>query len=183
MNMIRLIAIGAATLLATTSMAPAQENTPAQQMPTTTAPSAATTLDPAGFAKEAAAANEFEIMSSEVALRRSQASEVKQFAETMINDHRRAQDELQAAAKSDSVNLSLELSMEQKQTLQALEQAEESQFDSAYMSAQMKAHDQAIALLGSYADKGAAGALKTWATAHYPTVRTHRVRAESLTSP
>jgi putative membrane protein len=181
--MIRLITLGAATLLAATATASAQENTPAQQLPTTTAPSAATTLNPAGFAKEAAASNEFEILSSEVALKRSQTPEVREFAQTMIDDHRRAQDELQAAATADSVNVSLELSMEQKQTLQALEQAEESQFDSAYLSAQLKAHDQAIALLGSYADKGEGGALKTLATAHYPTVRTHKVRAESLTNP
>jgi len=181
--MFRLITLATASVLVLSAAASGQQNTPAQQLPTTTAPSADAALDPASFAKEAAAGNEFEILSSELALKRSQSPEVREFAQTMIDDHSRAQEELQAAAKGDSVSMAPELSMEQKQTLQALGQAEESQFDSAYLSAQLKAHDQAIALLGSYADKGAAGGLKTYATAHYPTVRTHKVRAESLTNP
>ncbi|MFN3634412.1 MAG: DUF4142 domain-containing protein [Rhizobium rhizophilum] len=173
-------------LLTWSTAAYAQESQPAQQLtPATTPGQAATTLalDPAGFAKEAAAANAFEILSSEVALRRGQSPEVKAFAQTMINDHRRAQMDLQNAAKSDNVSLPEDLSMEQKQTLLALEQAEVSQFDSAYLSAQMKAHDQAIQLLGSYSADGPPGGLKTYATAHYPALRTHMVRAQSLTSP
>jgi putative membrane protein len=172
-------------LLTCSTAAYAQEGKPAEQLtPATTPGQAAATLalDPAGFAKEAAAANAFEILSSEVALRRGLSPEVKAFAQTMIDDHRRAQRELHDSATSDNVSLSEDLSMEQRQTLLALEQAEESQFDSAYLSAQMKAHDQAIQLLGSYAADGPPGGLKTYATAHYPAVRNHMVRAQSLTS-
>jgi len=89
---------------------------------------------------------------------------------------------LTEAAKADSIALVLGLSMEQKQTHTALEQAEESQFDAAYMSSQMKASDQAIRLLGAYADHGPAGSLKTYAIANYPLVRMHKVRAQSKTN-
>ncbi|MBX9469818.1 MAG: DUF4142 domain-containing protein [Rhizobium sp.] len=173
-------------LMTCSTTAYAQEGQPAtQQTPPVTPSQAATVvaLDPVGFAREAAAANAFEILSSEVALRRSQSPDVKQFAQTMVDDHRRAQKELQDSAKADNVNLSEDLSMEQQQTLLALEQAEESQFDSAYLSVQVKAHDQAIQLLSSYSESGPVGGLKTYATAHYPKVRTHMVRAQSLTSP
>lgn len=178
----RMFALTTASVLVMATAGLAQQTTPIQQLPTTAAPDTAA-LDPAAFAKAAAAANEFEILSSQVALKRSQTETVKEFAQTMIDDHGRAQKELEDATKGDQISMTVELTMEQKQTLQALEQAEESQFDSAYLSAQSKAHDQAISLLGSYADKGAAGGLKTYATAHYPTVRTHKVRVESLTNP
>ena len=181
--MIRLTTIAAATALSFAPTAHAQDTTPVQQLPTPEASEETKALDPAGFAQQAAASNEFEVLSAELALRRSQDVEVRKFAETMLDDHRRAQQQLQTAAEADSVAMVTELSMEQKQTLTALEQAEESQFDSAYMSAQMKAHDEAIRLLGAYADNGAAGSLKTYAVANYPLVRTHKVRAQSQTSP
>lgn len=168
------------------SAALAQESRPGQQLTPPSTPRAAATatgLDPASFANEAAAANAYEIEASQIALRRTQSTKVKTFAETIINDHRRAQKELQDAAKSDQVSLSAELSTQQRQTLAALEQAQESDFDNAYLSAQMKAHDQGIRLLGSYSDSGPPGGLKTYATAHYPILRTHMVRAQSLTNP
>jgi putative membrane protein len=179
----RLMYLATVGALATTPQSSAQENTPAQQLPTTAAPSMMVELDASGFANEAAASNQFEILSAEVALKRSQSPEVKDFAASIIKDHRRAQDELQAAAKADSINLTVNLTAEQVQSLKALEQAEDSQFDSAFLSAQMKAHDRAISILGSYADAGEAGSLKTWATAYYPTVRMHKVRSQSLSNP
>lgn len=180
--MVRLITLAAATALTFVATANAQQTAPIQQLPTPQPSAETEALGPAGFVQQAAASNEFEIRSAELALRRSQDPQVTEFAQTMLDDHRRAQEQLQSAADADSVAIVLELSMEQKQTLMALEQAEESQFNSAYMSAQMKAHDEAIRLLGAYADHGPAGSLKTYAVAHYPLVRTHKVRAQSLTN-
>lgn len=180
--MMRLFAIAAATLVLAPT-AGAQQAAPVQQLPTPQPTAEMEAFGPADFARHAAAANEFELLSSNLALKRSQDAKVKDFAKTMLDDHRRAQEQLQAAAAADSVAMVLELSMEQKQTLTALEQAEDSQFDSAYLSAQMKAHDEAIRLLGAYADKGPAGSLKTYAIANYPLVRTHKVRAHATTNP
>lgn len=179
----RLILLVATGLLETTTPSYAQEKLPAPPSATTTSSSMMAKVDATGFVKEAAASNEFEIMSSQVALKRSKSSEVRDFAETMIKHHRRAQNELQAAAAADSNKVAIQFSLEQKQTLEALEHADESQFDSAYFSSQLKAHEQAIALLGGYAEAGEAGALKVWANAYYPTVRMHQVRAHSLTNP
>lgn len=181
--MVRLITIAAATALSFAATAGAQQTAPIQQLPTPQPSTETEALDPAGFVRQAAASNEFEILSSELALRRSEDPQVRDFAQAMLDDHRRAQEQLNSAAEADAVAIVMELSMEQKQTLTALEQAEESQFNSAYMSAQMKAHDQAIRLLGAYADHGAAGSLKTYAVANYPLIRTHKVRAQSLTNP
>lgn len=180
--MVRLITLAAATALTFVATANAQQTAPIQQLPTPQPSAETEALGAAGFIQQAAASNEFEIRSAELALRRSQDPQVTEFAQTMLDDHRRAQEQLQSAADADSVAIVLELSMEQKQTLMALEQAEESQFNSAYMSAQMKAHDEAIRLLGAYADHGPAGSLKTYAVAHYPLVRTHKVRVQSLTN-
>ncbi|MCC8931952.1 DUF4142 domain-containing protein [Rhizobium sp. 'Codium 1'] len=180
--MVRLITLAAATALTFLATANAQQTAPIQQLPTPQPSAETEALGPAGFVQQAAASNEIEIRSAELALRRSQDPQVTEFAQTILDDHRRAQEQLQSAADADSVAIVLELSMEQKQTLMALEQAEESQFNSAYMSAQMKAHDEAIRLLGAYADHGPAGSLKTYAVAHYPLIRTHKVRAQSLTN-
>ncbi|MBU0736517.1 MAG: DUF4142 domain-containing protein [Alphaproteobacteria bacterium] len=181
--MTRSISLAAATALCLVSTATAQQTAPIQQLPTPQASAETEALGPKGFAQRAAATNEFEILSAELALKQSQDEEVRAFARTMLDDHKRAQKQLTEAAKADSIAMVLELSVEQKQTLTALEQAEESQFDPAYMSSQMKAHDQAIRLLGAYADHGSAGSLKTYAIANYPLVRMHKVRAQSQTNP
>ncbi|WP_185811091.1 DUF4142 domain-containing protein [Rhizobium sp. AQ_MP] len=181
--MIRRMSLIAAATLAIAMPATAQQTTPIQQLPKPQPSEETKALGPAEFVKQAAASNEFEILSAEIALKRSQDSQVKDFAQSMLDDHRRAQEQLIEAAKADSIAMTMELSMEQKQTLAALEQADESQFDSAYMSAQVKAHDQAIRLLGAYGDHGAAGSLKAYAVANYPLVRTHKVRAHSQTTP
>jgi putative membrane protein len=162
----------------------AQESIPAQQLtPPVTQSRLAPTLEPAGFANQAASGNAFGMLSSKLALRRSQTPEIKEFAQTILNDHQRAQDELRHAAKSETVILSEELSNEQKQTLLALEQAPENQFDAAYLSAQMKSHGHAIQLLGPYSADGPGGGLKAYARAHFPALRIHMVRAQSLTNP
>jgi putative membrane protein len=181
--MIRSTSLAAATALCLVSTAMAQQAAPIQQLPTPEASAETKALGPAEFAQQAAATNEFEILAAELALKRSQNDEVKDFARTMLDDYKRAQGQLSEAAKADSIAMVMELSMEQKQTLTALEQAEQSQFDPAYMSSQMKASDQAIRLLGAYADHGPAGSLKTYAIANYPLVRMHKVRAQSQTNP
>ncbi len=180
--MVRLITLAAATALTFVATANAQQTAPIQELPTPQPSAEMEALGPASFVQQAAASNEFEIRSAEIALRRSQDPQVIEFAQAMLDDHRRAQGQLKSGADADSVAIVMKLSMEQKQTLTALEQAEESQFNSAYMSAEMKAHDQAIRLLGAYADHGPAGSLKTYAVANYPLVRTHKVRAQSLTN-
>lgn len=181
--MIRFISLAAATAFSLGSTAMAQQTTPIQQLPTPQASAETKALGPAEFLQQAAAINESEILAAELALKRSQDEQVRTFARTMLDDHKRAQDQLTEAAKADSIALILELSMQQKQTLTALEQAEESQFDAAYMSSRMKAHDQAIRLLGAYADHGSAGSLKTYAIANYPLVRMHKVRAQTQANP
>ncbi len=181
--MIRSTSLAAAIALCLVSTAMAQQAAPIQQLPTPEASAETKAFGPAEFAQQAAATNEFEILAAELALKRSQNDEVKDFARTMLDDYKRAQGQLSEAAKADSIAMVMELSMEQKQTLTALEQAEQSQFDPAYMSSQMKASDQAISLLGAYADHGPAGSLKTYAIANFPLVRMHKVRAQSQTNP
>jgi putative membrane protein len=181
--MIRRISLITATTLAIAIPVTAQQTTPIQQLPKPQPSDETKALGPAEFVNQAAASNEFEILSAEIALKRSEDTQVRDFAQSMLDDHRRAQGQLVEAAKADSIAMTMELSKEQKQTLAALEQADKSQFDSAYMSAQMKAHDQAIRLLGAHADYGAAGSLKTYAVANYPLMRTHKVRAHSQTAP
>ena len=74
--MVRLITLAAATALTFVAMANAQQTAPIQQLPTPQPSAETEALGAAGFVQQAAASNEFEIRSAELALRRSQDPQV-----------------------------------------------------------------------------------------------------------
>ncbi len=134
------------------------------------------------FARKMSMSNLFEMKAAALARQRAKGRAVLDFAERMLTDHTRAGKELAEAAEKDGVELSESPDKAGEEKLAALGALSGAAFDPAYLSSQVTAHEDALELLRNYAGEGEAGALKAFAEATYPTVRTHLIQVQSMTS-
>lgn len=166
-----------------TPFAVAQTPAPATgAMTAAPAPMAMTATTPAEFVPMATHSNMFEIMSSEIALEKSQNAEVDEFAQQMITDHTKASEDMQAALQeSDAgVEMPTELDERHQGMVDQLEAASAEEFDALYLQMQTQAHEEAVALFESYSTEGEDGPLKEFATATLPTLEMHLEMAQGM---
>ncbi len=137
------------------------------------------------FAKKVAAANTFEIQSSELAKDRAQSADVRSFAEQMIKDHTKAGQDFKAAVQAANISPAPaeEPDAKQKATLNKLRSAQGEAFDKAYVSAQLAAHKEAVSLFRSYSKSGRTAPLKEFATNTLPTLEHHLQMVTELSRP
>jgi len=137
--------------------------------------------DPQEFATKAGTAGMFEIQSSQLALSKSQNSDIKAFAQMMIDDHTKAAEGLKsAAAKEGHVDVPAALDQPNADKLEQLTKASGSDFDKLYVQLQTDAHVDAVALFTGYAANGPAGQLKDFAGSTVPTLQKHYEHALTL---
>ena len=148
-----------------------------QKMAQTKAPAEATT-----FAKKVAAANTFEIQSSELAQQRAQSAEVKSFAQKMISDHTKAGKDFKAAVQEANISPPPpeQPDAKQKAILAKLEKAQGAAFDKAYVNAQLNAHKEAVSLFRNYSKSGKTEPLKSFAQKTLPTLEHHLTMVQDL---
>jgi putative membrane protein len=157
--------------------------TPMQQQPSGTAPgSTAAAMGPKEFALNAAIANKFEVIESQLALRQASDAKLKEFAELMIREHTAALEELQMVARRAGADVPAEIAPDaaHQAKINAIKNRKDADFDQAYRTDQIQAHDQAVAMLDSYAQSGSNVQLKAWAAKTLPTVRKHRDQLHAL---
>jgi putative membrane protein len=157
---IKMVLVTLATVAMASSMALAQQKAPAE----------ANT-----FAKKVAAANTFEIQSSQLAKDRTQSGELRSFAQQMISDHTKAGEDFKSAVSAAKVSPPPPERPDARQqlTLAKLRNAQGSAFDKAYVAAQLKAHEQAVTLFRRYSKNGHTAPLKEFATKTLPTLEHH----------
>lgn len=135
------------------------------------------------FVKKAAVANQFEIASSELALERADNKVVRDFAEGMIADHKKAGKDLKAAVDKSGLQLTVpeELDEKHKEMVQELRDAEDSEFDRKYIAMQEKAHDEAVDLFEDFSEnEDAEQNLRDFAVKTLPTLEMHDHRVEGI---
>jgi putative membrane protein len=159
--------LGAAALIAMgASLAFAQQKAPAEAT---------------AFATKVAAANTFEIQSSELATDRAERSDVKSFAKQMITDHQKAGQEFKAAVQTARMPAPKEEpDAKQRGVLKKLQTAKGKSFDQAYVKAQLDAHKEAVTLFKGYGNKGKTAPLKDFAQKTLPTLQHHLQMVQDL---
>jgi putative membrane protein len=127
------------------------------------------------FALAAAIANKFEVVEGGLALAQASDPKLKDFARMMVKDHTVALQELRTAAKAANIALPADIAPDQahQAKINAIKNRRGADFDQAYRTDQVQAHQQAIALLDTYATSGGSPALKAWAAKTLPAVRKH----------
>jgi putative membrane protein len=163
----RPVAVACAAALAVS--AAAQERQPERQPDRQ--PAGGKAVTDAEFVKMAASGGLFEVKSSKMAVEKAAKAECKAFAEMMIKDHTKANEELKAAAGKAGLAVPAELAPHHQKMLDDLKGARD--FDAAYMNAQVKAHEEAVALFTAASTGVKDPALRDFAAKTLPTIKTH----------
>ena len=134
------------------------------------------------FVTMASSSDMFEIQSSTAALEKAESAEVKQFAQMMIADHGKSSEELLAAVQESGLDITPPGAMveKHKEPFDAMNAANVPDFDAAYIDAQVVAHQEAIALMQSYAESGDNEALRAHAEKTLPVIQAHFEHAQKL---
>ncbi len=138
-------------------------------------------MSAAEFAGLAAASDQFEIQSSELAGQHAQRAEVKTFAQHMVTAHRGTTQELTSLLQANNMTApSPTLNAQQQSTLDNLRNQSGAAFDTAYVQAQVQAHQMAVQTFENFANNGEAGPVRDWAQRTLPTLRQHLQDAQGL---
>src|SRR5947209_3949370 len=134
--------VSAAALAAALLAMPALAQTSAPSS-TVGAPTAASTpaVSADQFVTQAANSGMFEVQSSQAAETKSQDQKIRDFAQRMVQDHTKANDQLKSAAGNHTVPTSLD--QEHSSMLQQLQQASGADFNRKYVQMQYDGHEKA----------------------------------------
>jgi putative membrane protein len=137
------------------------------------------------FVDNAAAGGVSEIETSRLALEKSQSADIKAFANMMITDHGKANDELAGIAKANDIKVPDTTTLVKQAKEKILDLRDES-FDAAYANNQVNAHEETIELFKKEANtvtddqvKGATE-LKAFAQKMLPALEKHLTAAKEL---
>ncbi|MEN5149398.1 DUF4142 domain-containing protein [Pseudomonas orientalis] len=131
------------------------------------------------FVESAAQGGITEVEAGKLALEKSSSADVKTFAQHMITDHTKANQELMALAKKLDIEVPDDAALTDKAKKAILEMRDES-FDKAYANNQVDAHEKTVALFKKEAESSDNAELKAFATKTLPTLEAHLEKAKAL---
>jgi len=129
--------------------------------------------DDAKFATAAANGGMTEVALGKLALTKTSNASIKQFANMMVTDHGKANDELMAIAKTKNITLPTEPDSDHLKKIDELTKKTGADFDKAYVSAMIDGHKETLDLMNGEAKNGSDTTLKAFAAKTAPVVQTH----------
>ena len=151
-------------------------------MNTTTAKTTQISSEDREFMTKAAHAGHAEVKAGEMTLEKSENEQVRQFAQRMIDDHTKANEELQELAANKGVTLPSEPDEDQKKTANELSELSGEDFDAEYMDAQVSDHETVIGFFEDETDDGSDADVIAFASKTLPKLRAHLEMAENINS-
>lgn len=138
------------------------------------------TEDAAEFAVEAADAGLLEVQLGTLALTKASSPEVKKFAQMMVNDHTKANNELKTLAQQKNITLPATLGNEHQRKFDNFKDKTGADFDKDYMDLMVKEHKEAIDEFEDEAEDGKDADLKSWTSSKLSALRNHLQEAERI---
>jgi putative membrane protein len=132
------------------------------------------------FMKVIANANQQQVQLNKIALKRSQNSQVRQYAQLVMDDHIRFQDQLQSLASSKGAELPKVLGNMEQGMVNDLASTTDSSFDKTYIDHEITALQDEVNTANAEAMNGADLDLKAFAQKILPTLQHHVVLAKEL---
>jgi putative membrane protein len=132
------------------------------------------------FAMKAATGGKHEVELGQLAATRASNSDVKAFANRMVQDHSRAGEELTQINARLAISPPAEEDALFKQTFDRLSKLKAVDFDQAYMKEMVEGHTKVADERSSYVSSGTNPDLKAWASKTLPTVREHLQMAKDI---
>jgi putative membrane protein len=135
----------------------------------------------ADFAVDVADAGLFDIQASNLALSKASSSEVKKFAQMVVDSHTAVQNELKSVAAAKNITLPDVMSEECQKKFYDLDQKNKGEdFDKEYVDLMVKEHKDIVEKFEEESDKGNDPELKSWAGEKLATLRAHLERAKTI---
>ena len=125
------------------------------------------------FMTKAALGGMAEVELGKLAATKAQNAEVKKFAQQMVTDHTKANDELKALAGEKNFAMPVRLDPKHQAILDKLNGLSGAEFDKAYVEAMVADHEETVALFKSEADGGKDADAKAWAAKTLPALQMH----------
>jgi putative membrane protein len=132
------------------------------------------------FMKDAAAAGMAEVDTGKLAADKATRADVKSFAQMLVDDHSKANDELKGLAGQKNVTLPAGPKPMQKAAHDRLAKLSGSAFDTAYVNQMVRDHRQAVSLFDRESRYGKDADAKAWAAKTLPTLKAHLAKAQEL---
>jgi len=123
-----------------------------------------------------------EVELARLASQKAKDPEVKKFAQRMLADHTKANQELKQLASNKNMALPAALGPEQNADKDKLSKLTGAEFDREYMSMMSAAHDRAVAAFEDESQDGGEADIKAWATKILPTLKEHQSMAKDIAS-
>jgi putative membrane protein len=137
---------------------------------------------PPSFATKAAEGGMAEVEMAQLANDHASNADVKDFAQRMITDHTKANDELKELATKKGWTLPASTDAATKAKEKKLSALNGAAFDRAYMSAMVTGHEKVAAMFQQYAKTGKDAELRAFAQNTLPTIEAHEKLAHTTDS-
>jgi putative membrane protein len=138
------------------------------------------TMSDKQFAREAAAGGLAEVKLGQLALDKGNSDVVKAFGQKMVDDHTKANSELQAAAAKPGIALPTGVKPADKATYDRLSKLDGAAFDRAYARDMVQDHVHDVAVFKQEANYGTDPSIKAFASATLPTLVEHLKMARDM---
>ena len=132
------------------------------------------------FAMEAAAGSVMEVELGQLALKKAQLQEVKEFAQMMVEDHRQLNQRLEDILQGSLVDMPEHLKAKQQEKLQELQNLSGMEFDKEYMEIMVEAHKESIENFESAREEVQDAELQAWIDKGLSVLRQHHEQAKQL---
>jgi putative membrane protein len=137
-------------------------------------------ISDADFAREASAGGLAEVNLGRIGVQRAVNPEVRRFAQRMVDDHSKANQELINLANRKGFTLARTMDQEHQQLADRLMKMSGEEFDRTFMKHMLKDHKDAVALFEAKSQNARDPDLKQFATMTLPTLREHLRMAQQL---
>lgn len=132
------------------------------------------------FVKMASGAGLAEVNFGKLALEQTSNADVKAFAQHMIDDHTKINEELLKVSNKDNFTPAAQMDAKDREMFTKLSNMKGADFDRPYVQSQLAAHKGAVALFQSEAKDGKNADLKAFAEKNLPILQHHLDMAEKL---
>jgi putative membrane protein len=137
-------------------------------------------IDEKRFVKDALIGAMTEVELGKVAVEKASSDGVKQFAQKMIDDHSKVNEELKQIAGKENINVPESLDSKHQSRVDKLSKLSGADFDKAYIKDQLKDHQQDVKEFQQEAKSGTDPNVKSFASKTLPTLEEHLSMVKEL---
>lgn len=132
------------------------------------------------FLKDAAQGGLLEVELGKLAAQKASRDDVKQFGQTMVDDHTKANDQLKQVASKENVSIPDALDSKHQSRLDKLSKLSGGDFDKAYIKDQLKDHQTDVREFSTEAQSGTDPNIKAFASSTLPVLQHHLEMVKGL---